>query len=167
MCIRDRVYTIQAVIEDIPLNTSLSFLEKLDMLTLNDSEGTLQFNGRNNMTGGFGFALLHPAYEYADFIRQFTDSLTGPKEAYPDGITVLSPIETWSDDFSMAIAGIPSTVNDFSAGPFMQNYYHSQYDNQDDVLDLLDLIERGFDDIEHRIANMDLSLIHIYRTHIR
>mgnify|MGYP003360412892 CR=1 FL=1 len=28
-------------------------------------------------------------------------------------------------------------------------------DNQDDVLDLLDLIERGFDNIEHRIANMD------------
>ena len=70
-------------------------------------------------------------YEYADFIKEFTDSLTVPKEAYPDGITVLSPIETWSDDFSMAIAGIPSTVNDFSAGPFMQNYYHSQYDNQD------------------------------------
>ena len=42
------------------VNTSLSFLEKLDMLTLNDSEGTLQFNGRNNMTGGFGFALLRP-----------------------------------------------------------------------------------------------------------
>ena len=70
-------------------------------------------------------------YEYADFIRQFTNSLSVPKEAYPDGITVLAPIETWSDDFSMAIAGIPSTVNDFSAGPFMQNYYHSQYDNQD------------------------------------
>lgn len=70
-------------------------------------------------------------HEYADFIKHFTDSLTVPKEAYPGGITVLSPIETWSDDFSMAIAGIPSTVNDFSAGPFMQNYYHSQYDNQD------------------------------------
>ena len=28
-------------------------------------------------------------------------------------------------------------------------------DNQEDVLDLLDLIERGFDDIEHRIMNMD------------
>lgn len=48
-------YTIQAVIEDIPLNTSLSFLEKLDILTLNDSEGTLQFNGRNNMTGLLNF----------------------------------------------------------------------------------------------------------------
>lgn len=70
-------------------------------------------------------------YEYSDFMKHFTDNLTVPKEAYPDGITVLSPIETWSDDFSMAIAGIPSAVNDFSAGPFMQNYYHSQYDNQD------------------------------------
>ena len=28
-------------------------------------------------------------------------------------------------------------------------------DNQDDVTELLDMIERGFDDIEHRIANMD------------
>ena len=28
-------------------------------------------------------------------------------------------------------------------------------DTRDDVLELLDLIDRGFDDIEHRIANMD------------
>src|SRR5699024_4790911 len=28
-------------------------------------------------------------------------------------------------------------------------------DDGEDVLELLDLIERGFDDIEHRIANMD------------
>lgn len=28
-------------------------------------------------------------------------------------------------------------------------------DNQDDVTELLDMIERGFDDIEHRITNMD------------
>lgn len=28
-------------------------------------------------------------------------------------------------------------------------------DNTEDVLDLLDMIERGFDDIEHRISNMD------------
>lgn len=30
-----------------------------------------------------------------------------------------------------------------------------QGDTKEDVLDLLDLIERGFDDIEHRISNMD------------
>lgn len=54
-------YTIQAVIEDIPLNTSLSFLHQIDMLTLNDSEGVLQFESNNNMTGGLGFALLRPS----------------------------------------------------------------------------------------------------------
>lgn len=70
-------------------------------------------------------------YEYENFMKDFVQTLDVPADAYPDGMTVLSPIETWSDDFSMAIAGIPSTVNDFSAGPFMQNYYHSQYDNED------------------------------------
>lgn len=54
------VYTVQAVIEDIPLNTSLSFLQRIELLVLNDSEGILQFKGRNDMTGGWNFALLHP-----------------------------------------------------------------------------------------------------------
>ena len=31
----------------------------------------------------------------------------------------------------------------------------AQGDTKEDVVDLLDMIERGFDDIEHRIANMD------------
>ena len=74
---------------------------------------------------------IRSTYESADFLKHFCENITVPKEAYPDGLTVLAPIETWSDDFSIAISGIPSTVNDFSAGPFMQNYYHSQYDNQD------------------------------------
>ena len=42
-----------------------------------------------------------------------------------------APIETWSDDFSMAIAGIPSMVNDFTGGSFMETHYHSQFDNDD------------------------------------
>ena len=70
-------------------------------------------------------------YEYADFIRSFTDTVKMPEGIYPDGMTTLYPIETWSDDFTMSISGIPSMVNDFSGGPFMENYYHSQYDNQD------------------------------------
>ena len=40
-----------------------------------------------------------------------------------------APIETWSDDFSIAIAGIPSMVNDFTGGSFMETHYHSQFDN--------------------------------------
>ena len=42
-----------------------------------------------------------------------------------------SPIETWSDDFSMAIAGVPSMVNDFTGGSFMETHYHSQFDNDE------------------------------------
>ena len=70
-------------------------------------------------------------YEYVDFIQKIVDKDAMPKGIYPDGMTTLYPIETWSDDFTMAISGIPSFVNDFSGGPFMENYYHSQYDNQD------------------------------------
>lgn len=74
---------------------------------------------------------IRGTYEYADFFENFVRQIDVPKEAYPDGMTVLYPIETWSDDFSISIAGIPSLVNDFSDGPFMENYYHSQYDNED------------------------------------
>lgn len=74
---------------------------------------------------------IRSTYESADFLKHFCENVTVPKEAYPDGLTVLAPIETWSDDFSIAISGIPSTVNDFSAGPFMETHYHSQYDNEE------------------------------------
>mgnify|MGYP000234804013 CR=1 FL=1 len=59
-------------------------------------------------------------YEYADFVRSFVDTVQMPEGIYPEGMTTLYPIETWSDDFTMAISGIPSMVNDFSGGPFME-----------------------------------------------
>lgn len=72
-------------------------------------------------------------YEYADFLEEFITGLPAgffTCQPYPEGVEVLSPIQTWSDDFSMAIGGIPSMVNDFSAGEFMETHYHSQYDNE-------------------------------------
>lgn len=75
---------------------------------------------------------IRSTYEYEDFLKEFVEKLpVDPTNVYPQGLRVHCPIETWSDDFSMAISGIPSMVNDFSGGPFMENYYHSQYDNQD------------------------------------
>lgn len=53
-------YTVQAVIEDIPENTSLCFMERLDMLVLNDSDGLLNYGKRDEMTGGVTVALLRP-----------------------------------------------------------------------------------------------------------
>lgn len=70
-------------------------------------------------------------YEYKDFIhRWLEENIRVEPEIYPGGIQVLCPVETWSDDFSFAISGIPSMVNDFSAGPFMETHYHSQFDNE-------------------------------------
>ena len=50
-------------------------------------------------------------YEYASFMKKATEHIQPSKEAYPEGMEVHFPIQTWSDDFSIAIAGIPSSVN--------------------------------------------------------
>lgn len=70
-------------------------------------------------------------YEYASFMEEFVKRIENIPEAYPEGLEVVYPIQTWSDDFSMAIAGIPSMVNEFSAGAFMETHYHSQFDNEE------------------------------------
>ena len=68
-------------------------------------------------------------YEYKDFFEDTLKTLPALSPAYPEGVLVSAPIETWSDDFSVAISGIPSMVNEFSAGSFMSTHYHSQYDS--------------------------------------
>ena len=68
-------------------------------------------------------------YEYKDFFEDTLKELPALSPAYPEGVLVSAPIETWSDDFSVAISGIPSMVNEFSAGSFMTTHYHSQYDS--------------------------------------
>ena len=68
-------------------------------------------------------------YEYKDFFEDTLKTLPALSPAYPEGVFVSAPIETWSDDFSVAISGIPSMVNEFSAGSFMTTHYHSQYDS--------------------------------------
>lgn len=68
-------------------------------------------------------------YEYKDFFEDTLKTLPALSPDYPEGVLVSAPIETWSDDFSVAISGIPSMVNEFSAGSFMTTHYHSQYDS--------------------------------------
>lgn len=74
---------------------------------------------------------IHCTYEYVKFLKKFLEEVQGLEmpSAYPEGIGIEAPIETWSDDFSIAIAGIPSMVNEFSTGSFMETHYHSQFDN--------------------------------------
>ena len=70
-------------------------------------------------------------YEYKDFFEDTLKTMPALSPAYPEGVLVSAPIETWSDDFSVAISGIPSMVNEFSAGSFMTTHYHSQYDSDE------------------------------------
>ena len=49
-------YTVQAVIKDLPENTSMNFMEKVDLLTLNDDDGYELSEA--NTTGYYAYALL-------------------------------------------------------------------------------------------------------------
>ena len=73
---------------------------------------------------------IRSVYELKRFLRRQLELL--PEDMakyYPKGIGVVCPVMTWSDDFSLAIAGVPSLVNEFGSGSFMETRYHSQYDN--------------------------------------
>ena len=74
-------------------------------------------------------ARIRSTYEYVDFLEGFLEELPELTHGYPEDTRVTAPIETWSDDFSIAIAGIPSMVNDFTGGSFLETHYHSQFDN--------------------------------------
>lgn len=65
------IYSVQAVMEDIPLNNSFNFLRHIDMLTLNDSEGLFQSPKRSDMTGTSTFVLLTPRASIANLEEQF------------------------------------------------------------------------------------------------
>lgn len=75
---------------------------------------------------------IRSVYEYKSFLKDQLKHLR--PAAYPKGAGVVCPTQTWSDDFSLAIAGVPALVNEFCAGSFMETHYHSQFDN-DDVYD--------------------------------
>ncbi|MGN0507497.1 MAG: M28 family peptidase [Lachnospiraceae bacterium] len=76
-------------------------------------------------------ARIRSCYEYTRYLEEFLSELPMLTRAYPEETKITAPIETWSDDFSIAIAGIPSMVNDFTGGSFMETHYHSQFDNDD------------------------------------
>ncbi len=75
---------------------------------------------------------IRSAYEMKGFLKRQMKALPQKVRAvYPKGSGVVCPTQTWSDDFSMAIAGIPALVNEFGGGTFMETRYHSQFDNDD------------------------------------
>ena len=107
---------------------------------------------------------VRSTYEYEDFLTEFVKTFpVDAKKVYSEGLRVQCPIETWSDDFSVAISWIPSMVNEFSCAEFMETHYHSQFVNDEfynaDVFrfhhELYGLLVMAFDRV--RVAPVDIG----------
>ena len=61
-------YTVTAVMEDLPLNSSINFMQQIEALTINDSEGVL--NRTIDDYGGKVFALVPEGEHMEDFIER-------------------------------------------------------------------------------------------------
>ena len=74
---------------------------------------------------------IRSIYELHDYLVKFSKNVPSVEGVYKDGIAVVSPLRTWSDDFSFASAGVPALRNDFQDSDFMRTHYHTQFDNED------------------------------------
>ncbi|WP_199173565.1 M28 family peptidase [Sporosarcina sp. P3] len=74
---------------------------------------------------------IRSTYELNNYLTEFAKEVPPLSDVYKDGISVVSPLRTWSDDFSFSIAGVPALRNDFQDSEFMHSHYHSQFDSED------------------------------------
>ena len=73
---------------------------------------------------------IRTSYELKTFVDGFKSTVPQVDGVFPDGIEIIVPAQTWSDDFSLSIAGVPSSVTALRGG-FAQTHYHSQFDDRD------------------------------------
>ena len=71
---------------------------------------------------------IRTSYELETFMKDFVQCVPNDGSVYPEGIEVITPIQTWSDDFAFEIAGIPSSVTALRPN-FSKSHYHSQFDD--------------------------------------
>lgn len=73
---------------------------------------------------------IRTSYELKTFVDGFAASVPQVAGVFPEGIEIIVPTQTWSDDFSLSIAGVPSSVTALR-GDFSKTHYHSQLDDPD------------------------------------
>ncbi len=74
---------------------------------------------------------IRATFELKNYLEKFAETVPAVEGVYADGLNIVAPLRTWSDDFSFSIAGIPALRNDFQDSEFMNTHYHSQFDNED------------------------------------
>lgn len=65
-------YTVQAVIQNLPENTSMNFMKKVDLLTLNDDDG-YEHVSAEDITGYYVYALLKNGYTPKQLDQNFKE----------------------------------------------------------------------------------------------
>ena len=119
------VYTIQAIIKDIPQNNSLNFCNRIDLLVLNDSEGLFQSESRKFTTGCSTFALLHKGksvQQLEDHLRELNLS----SDAFPDntiGATALGK-GAYSATFSPYFISVTTALGILILLIGLLNFFH-------------------------------------------
>lgn len=73
---------------------------------------------------------IRASYELKSFLEAFNKTVPAVDGIFEEGIEIIVPTQTWSDDFSLSIAGIPTTVTALR-GDFSETTYHSQMDTKD------------------------------------
>lgn len=73
---------------------------------------------------------IRSSYELKTFNDNFFPRIPLVNGIFPEGVESIVPTQTWSDDFSLSIAGIPANVTALRSD-FSKTHYHSQYDNKD------------------------------------
>ena len=74
---------------------------------------------------------IRAVYELEKYLTDFAKLVPSVDGVYKDGVAILTPLQTWSDDYSFSLAGIPALRNDFKQSDFMRTHYHTQFDNEE------------------------------------
>ena len=74
---------------------------------------------------------IRAVYELKHYLESFAKKVPAVDGVYKDGISVVAPLRTWSDDYSFSLAGVPALRNDFQDSEFMRTHYHSQFDTDE------------------------------------
>lgn len=74
---------------------------------------------------------IRAIYELKNYLNHFTKLVPAVDGVFKEGVSVVTPLQTWSDDYSFSLAGIPAMRNDFHESEFMRTHYHSQFDAEE------------------------------------
>lgn len=74
---------------------------------------------------------IRAVYELKNYLESFAKTVPSVDGVYKEGVSVVAPLRTWSDDYSFSLAGVPAMRNDFQDSEFMRTHYHSQLDTDE------------------------------------